>query len=150
MIVFRVENEFDGKGPYTSAACMTGVYNSHEQQARRDAPCDDNFYLYDLESFIWAKSTKYGFESLEQLIWWFKGFHSEMEENGYMISQYEVPEEFVWSGDHQVAYDSDHATGVWSSLEFLPEWDMGPHEELISRYRGHGALDPEYSEEEEY
>lgn len=112
MLVYRIENS-EGGGPYTDSTITPARLDwSYEypdcQPTPRWSQADFFKFGYDY--------TKFAFSSLDQFQkWWdttderISGQWKGMQEAGFYLRVYEVPEDYVVSDDHQAAFHKDWA-----------------------------------------
>lgn len=102
MKVYRVRHKRlrrDGKlaGPYRGNSPL------HDELVSAHDGCDDHpFPSYDGISM--SSEWYCAFESIEQLLTWFKGWVEKLAECGFEVAEYDVPEHCVQKGEYQVAF----------------------------------------------
>lgn len=118
MLVYRVEHSVDGCGPYMSNT-LEGKFRP--QYIQRLANSLGTKHNGDSEHcVIWEEvgnqgfSSRHfcGFESMEQLYNWFRGFITSLFECGYVFKTYNVPDQYVLRGRYQLAFEMDKAEVV--------------------------------------
>jgi len=127
MRVYRVEhrhyiNEVSNHylGPYTStymhfdsvtAADLDSIlvdYGIMSSSSISPSPAFDGISENHAGMFS-SRSNVFGFASIEALLTWFGGALDQMEAFGYIVREYEVPDNYVYAGRKQVVFDSTQA-----------------------------------------
>lgn len=97
--VYRVENSYDGSGPYWGIGSIIGIIGKADSQHQRPLPEQDGLSRAD------AAKYHYGFASLEQLhLWWGNESKREMAYKGYIISHYACPRKHILFGGCQLVF----------------------------------------------
>lgn len=81
MLVYRYEHPENGFGPYRDSDLME-LMNVHNYSEEHPTPLEDKFPL--------TVDHYFGFASLNALISWFDGFHTEIMAKGFKIFVYEI------------------------------------------------------------
>ena len=108
MIVYRVEHQQTGNGPYFRYDPRYKDFRDEINGIHDDELIYPAFQLDGITShLLFTPDFHSGFESLKDLNWWFKGFGQKLSENNFVIAIYEVEESRVRRGDSgkQVAFD---------------------------------------------
>lgn len=93
MRVYRVENVHTGEGPYTMVDAPPEIWklqSKHNEQKQRDLRPGPR----DFEG-QWENLGCFGFTSVRDAQWWFKGFRALLRRNGFILREYEVPSYYV-------------------------------------------------------
>lgn len=105
MIVYRVEDA-SGQGPYNSPWAPENMPEVHTNNPTHPGPFND--IGWDWPYKLGDVHTIFGFESLEMLDAWFRGWKTRLRDH-FEIHTYEVPEALVLKGRFQLAFDGDAA-----------------------------------------
>ena len=108
MRVFRIETD-DKHGPYCGTRDAYNMEGDSLFCGRRHPPPVNDIPLWD---GLRGKRAQYhfGFATLMQLDAWFGRVRAGLREAGFAVSTYEVADELVLPGAHQVAFDLYQAT----------------------------------------
>ena len=113
-IVYRIQTR-EGKGPYNDGAWygdyehtpafLKGLYNRDIEPDPWPSPLEDGLAFVD-------RDEHFGFASVEALVAWF--FRSPedgpgLSERGHLVTVWEVPDEAVRHGRHQVVFHRHRA-----------------------------------------
>ncbi|AKE44718.1 hypothetical protein AU106_gp087 [Sinorhizobium phage phiM9] len=130
MKIYRIEN-VTGEGPYSCAP------ESRKNFSSMVFYTDPHPYLHPLQEEdnllreIWKRifyndlrrNWRFGFDSVDQVILWFhaEGVFEALELDGFMVSEYEVPEGHYHLGEFQAIFEPFHSEFVryitFTSLE---------------------------------
>lgn len=123
MRVWRVEDRH-GIGPYQSEKInLPGVSTARHPAPPRDfSPKElkklDRMFPLGPDS----PGVAFGFSSLDQLREWFWGYLHDLNRHGFHIVEFEVPEKYLASGYHQVAFDKRYAQVLGRhGMHYAPE-----------------------------
>lgn len=105
MRVYRVEHGQTRLGPYDPDT-------SPIPQSEMDTGPTHPSPVYDLDIRALSRSMHFGFLDTAQLWSWFSSYCQYLRGQGYVVAQYEVPNEAVIVGGHQVAFNKERATRV--------------------------------------
>lgn len=129
-LIYRVER-FDGTGPYVGQHELpekilpSGFTNEHpdpsddsllvdriNMQIRREAEDDEHYRPVSMFSFIMDRGYFFGFNSQDQLRRWFYAdeWLVKLDQNGFNLSVYEVPPQYVFVGHTQAVFLREKAT----------------------------------------
>jgi len=119
MQVYRVEDE-DGGGPYNGENAPTAFTGDWIKLINGNINKDGNDLVNQpspyrdipewAEPFTGHKRYRFGFRTIEQLHSWFHdGARQELDRRGFKWAKYEVPDQWVHVGGHQVAFDARRA-----------------------------------------
>lgn len=110
MIIYRVETP-DGGGPYNGPRGMSPMemFALSNNRRRQPAPGDDIPGYNGNHSY----ENRFGFASIDQAKNWFdwRVYHL-LEDRGFCLARYLVPDEQVWCGGHQCAFNYTEAKKI--------------------------------------
>lgn len=116
MKVWRVEHIDTGKGPY-AVSSNEGVYSmlmgpfDHGNMDTHPSPSSDDMDHDGLRG-IWDYNHRHGFATFEKLMAWFEDTEALLDGNGYIIACYELPDNHVLVGRHQVIFNIEEAVRI--------------------------------------
>jgi len=98
-VVYRVEHQHTGKGPWTHSWGLFGCHNGHTPG---DLPCPQEDGIGYPASFEVCATA-----SVRKLKTWFHDPHlKELHDAGFVVRRYRAPAKAVRRGKHQVLIDS--------------------------------------------
>jgi len=114
--VYRIENESQG-GPYHQGR----IQDLPVCDTVHPIPENDSQLMEATSDLRWSFSENiFGFVSEEQFKFWFYNdeYIDLLIEDGFRMTIYEVPDEYVYIGSTQVIFNSNHAKQFgWKPLE---------------------------------
>lgn len=103
MLVYRVEK--DGLGPYRHYQRDDHLWRKIDSYSGdRPGPYEDGVANY-LPCKVITPKVYFGFKDIESLKKWFRGARSILRKNGFMVSVYDVPDKYVYTGKRQVGFE---------------------------------------------
>lgn len=110
MLVYRVEDETE-IGPYNSGLYVYDMLAAHAKDPERVSPYRDPRLRFISEYHEYC-----GFDSMEALAWWFQDFGQALEDEGFIISTYEVDPAYVRHGERQLVFQKSAAKRLGKRL----------------------------------
>lgn len=117
MLIYRVEHEANGHGPYIIPYALyedDEEYGDYIRTLSDDISSAHADVTHPMPGAIWRRDGHIcGFESMSALREWFEGWEADLAEFDYVIRTFEVPDEAVWAprsgGYGQVTFDKSQA-----------------------------------------
>lgn len=104
MIVYRIEND-NGVGPYCSARVMLTMLRQHNADRV-------NHPVGYVDGIDWSDDGVYGFDNIQKLRDWFRGFVAPLMREGYSIVKYDVPDHHVRMSQSKLQLTFDRSEAV--------------------------------------
>jgi hypothetical protein len=137
MLIYRIEDE-DAGGPYRGNNSDKNPFGSATASDRHPLPADDSLLqdsirfrmerdLDDVDDCHWSSFLEcefiFGFASVEQMRNWVYNdtWLTRMDDNGFFLSVFDVPEDHICIGNTQAVFRRNHAISIrrYTMAEFF-------------------------------
>lgn len=107
--VYRVEDRTTGDGPYhnyNETDLRIELCDNHNDDNTHPGPWAEGW-----SELVWdLNDARFGFISPEQLVTWFKGYLTELEDADYLVRIYNIKDAERFISKHQCMFDMNEST----------------------------------------
>lgn len=107
--VYRVEDRTTGDGPYhnyNETDLRLELCDNHDGDSTHPGPYGEYW-----DEDVWRlHDARFGFISPEQLVTWFKGYLTELEDADYLVRVYNIKDAEHFISDYQCMFDMHYAS----------------------------------------